>query len=588
MSYAKCALCKKKYVPEVLLTTIDPPSDLTTIGNGTLMEAHVCRYRKTHGDSRPSIISEAIPFAQYDIHRQLMYKLRIYGLNAVFGLKIQFSVGESMMTAVATGTACYVRALPAPPPLKVFRNLDVVDDEDQKLFEIQQGIMARSEENRCKIEMALALVETESVAEQASLTSSMDPDSLLAPDAAIAEMDVDSESGSDSESDSDDEQEMTRRHRSIIVQIDDEQDEDLVLLQSPSFPPNFQICNTSISPSSDSLFTPSGLDTIQNITMIKHATISGVNHHPNRQLAGLFRLLYEEMVLQLGGYFERCVVAGLDYSVMVINECEIQIVVTGVAMGPLIQSVADDSEESILDVNDILDELRGASGNGSSSQLSLSMSRATDEGVRKVSSALPLFARELSKFSLGRELTKLSLGGSITSLDEEVKSAIEEEEELPGLVSGSLSGTPASTIPSTPLTANTPGTRPMTIPHFPTQTLPLDITPLWYIPSRPTHTHLGRISHHFVKESTMTFDTPQGGMGGFTHMFLYEIYAVLRAHARALGGNALVGLCVDLCVVEESLKGGTAYSLVSVGGDVVVVEETGAVVEGGFTSIGGK
>jgi hypothetical protein len=52
----------------------------------------VCRQKKAKiGESNATVVSESIPFAQYDIHRQLMYKLRIYGLNAVFGLKIQMS-----------------------------------------------------------------------------------------------------------------------------------------------------------------------------------------------------------------------------------------------------------------------------------------------------------------------------------------------------------------------------------------------------------------------------------------------------------------------------------------------------------------
>jgi hypothetical protein len=44
------------------------------------------------------VVGESIPFAQYDIHRQLMYKLRVYGMNAIFGLKIKFSVGESILS----------------------------------------------------------------------------------------------------------------------------------------------------------------------------------------------------------------------------------------------------------------------------------------------------------------------------------------------------------------------------------------------------------------------------------------------------------------------------------------------------------
>jgi hypothetical protein len=33
-------MCKKNYVPEVLLTTIEPPSELKIIGEGRLIEAH--------------------------------------------------------------------------------------------------------------------------------------------------------------------------------------------------------------------------------------------------------------------------------------------------------------------------------------------------------------------------------------------------------------------------------------------------------------------------------------------------------------------------------------------------------------------
>ncbi|KAI9357657.1 hypothetical protein DFJ73DRAFT_186947 [Zopfochytrium polystomum] len=156
MAFVKCGLCHKKYVPEILLTTMEPPPELRTIGKGVLIEAHVCRLKKNRtGESEASTVSEAMPFAQYDIHRQLMFKLRINGLNAVFGLKLQFSVGETLMTAVATGTALFVRALPPPPALKVFRNLEVVDEEDQRLLEIQRAIVEKSEANRRAVEAAL-------------------------------------------------------------------------------------------------------------------------------------------------------------------------------------------------------------------------------------------------------------------------------------------------------------------------------------------------------------------------------------------------------------------------------------------------
>jgi antitoxin component of MazEF toxin-antitoxin module len=151
-----------------------------------------------------------------------MYKLRIYGLNAVFGLKIQISLGETLLTAVATGTAgksiltvVYARALAIPLPLKVMRNLDIIDEEDEKLMEVQRKLMSISEANRKRIEEALATIKDE--------------------EAETDESDRDSESSS-SRSDSDDEEESqvntstrARERTGVVVQIDDEADEDLVL-----------------------------------------------------------------------------------------------------------------------------------------------------------------------------------------------------------------------------------------------------------------------------------------------------------------------------------------------------------------------
>ena len=46
VSLSKCNCCKKKYVPEILITTIEPPNELETVGKAVLLEAHVCRPRK--------------------------------------------------------------------------------------------------------------------------------------------------------------------------------------------------------------------------------------------------------------------------------------------------------------------------------------------------------------------------------------------------------------------------------------------------------------------------------------------------------------------------------------------------------------
>ena len=41
------------------------------------------------GDMNALVVSEAIPFIEYDLHRQLLNKLRVHGMNAAFGLRTQ-------------------------------------------------------------------------------------------------------------------------------------------------------------------------------------------------------------------------------------------------------------------------------------------------------------------------------------------------------------------------------------------------------------------------------------------------------------------------------------------------------------------
>jgi hypothetical protein len=48
MAFTQCGMCnKKKYVPEILLASIELPPELDRVGNVSLIEAHVCRLKKS-------------------------------------------------------------------------------------------------------------------------------------------------------------------------------------------------------------------------------------------------------------------------------------------------------------------------------------------------------------------------------------------------------------------------------------------------------------------------------------------------------------------------------------------------------------
>ncbi len=50
-------------------------------------------------------MSEAIPFLEYDLHRQIMYKFKVLGMNAAFGLRFQIAISENLIVGLASATA---------------------------------------------------------------------------------------------------------------------------------------------------------------------------------------------------------------------------------------------------------------------------------------------------------------------------------------------------------------------------------------------------------------------------------------------------------------------------------------------------
>ena len=115
-------------------------------GKGAFLEARVCREKKESQDEEDAqTLNRIMPFIEYDIHKQLVYKLRLLGMNAVFGLKFNLAISDRLLIAVASCTAVYVAALPPPPTLSISRTLRA--DENEELFIVTQKIHHLSKNN---------------------------------------------------------------------------------------------------------------------------------------------------------------------------------------------------------------------------------------------------------------------------------------------------------------------------------------------------------------------------------------------------------------------------------------------------------
>ncbi|CAG7826260.1 unnamed protein product [Allacma fusca] len=143
----RCLLCKKGKVPDILLATIDLPAGLQTYGKSCLIQAQVFRPKKDcKGEISAKEVSDSLPFLEYELHRRLINKLKVRGMNAIFALQVQISLGEKLLVGLATGTAVFLRCLPAPSVPKI--SAGNLKTDSQKVIQFQKVVQEVFDRNR--------------------------------------------------------------------------------------------------------------------------------------------------------------------------------------------------------------------------------------------------------------------------------------------------------------------------------------------------------------------------------------------------------------------------------------------------------
>uniref|UniRef100_A0A8C7HAN4 C2 domain-containing protein 5 n=1 Tax=Oncorhynchus kisutch TaxID=8019 RepID=A0A8C7HAN4_ONCKI len=94
------------------------------------------------------------------------------------------------------------------------------------------------------------------------------------------------------------------------------------------------------------------------------------------------------------------------------------------------------------------------------------------------------------------------------------------------------------------------------------------MTPLSFLPMTRIVKYLGIINMFFIRETTSLRE--EGGVSGFLHSFIAEVFAMVRAHVAALGGNAVVSYSMKECVFMENPNKNQAQCLINVSGDAVI------------------
>uniref|UniRef100_A0A8C8IRM5 C2 domain-containing protein 5 n=1 Tax=Oncorhynchus tshawytscha TaxID=74940 RepID=A0A8C8IRM5_ONCTS len=479
-----CYHCRRQKVPDVLFTTIDLPAEAAVTGKGCLIQARLCRTKKkAQGEVNATAISNLLPFMEYELHTQLMNKLKLRCMNALFGLRIQISVGENMLLGLASATGVYLSALPAPGGIQIAGKTPSDLSYDQHISTMQKRIndtivMNKELYNIHPPECIEEVVGSPIPDRQRSRlfrSTSESSDELSELDLSHGKKDA------------------------FVLEIDDtDAVEDIQsLLTDAPIPAGFYSCNTEVMPGIYNW--TSGLQMFTSVRVYRLNNANLTNQGLNKIFTDLCENLLKSLYFKLRSMIP-CCLCHLNFTVAV-------------------------PEEELIQVR-----------------------RHTPKNTSPILSIFPRNILAESGISIPPSLF-FSLAPFLSPiLSPPPVSSSERCSPLPEVRSRSLRST-----------RSLPCGAPVTV---------VKMTPLSFLPRTRIVKYLGIINMFFIRETTSLRE--EGGVSGFLHSFIAEVFAMVRAHVAALGGNAVVSYSMKECVFMENPNKNQAQCLINVSGDAVI------------------
>ncbi|XP_036036543.1 C2 domain-containing protein 5 isoform X23 [Onychomys torridus] len=529
-----CYNCRKQKVPDVLFTTIDLPTDAVVVGKGCLIQARLCRLKKkAQAEANATAISNLLPFMEYEVHTQLMNKLKLKGMNALFGLRIQITVGENMLMGLASATGVYLAALPMPGGIQIAGKTPNDGSYEQHISHMQKKINDTIARNKELYEINPPEVPEEILG--SPIPEPRQRSRLLR---------------SQSES-SDEVTELDLSHGkkdAFVLEIDDtDAMEDVHSLLTDVPPPSgFYSCNTEIMPGINNWTSE-----IQMFTSVRVVRLSGLNltnQALNRNFNGLCENLLKSLYFKLRS-MTPCCLCHVNFTVSLPEDELIQVTVTAVAItfdkNQALQTTKAHVEKSLQRASTDNEELLQFPLELCSDSLPSHAFPAAKEHLESASSNSGTPAAQRDRCSSWIELIKLK---AQTIRRGSIKTTVTVEKASP-MGDGNFRNRSAP-----PCASSTVGV--------------VKMTPLSFIPGAKITKYLGIINMFFIRETTSLRE--EGGVSGFLHAFIAEVFAMVRAHVAALGGNAVVSYIMKQCVFMENPSKNQAQCLINVSGDAVV------------------
>ncbi|KAM5251557.1 C2 domain-containing protein 5 isoform 17-T22 [Hipposideros larvatus] len=538
-----CYNCRKQKVPDVLFTTIDLPTDAAVIGKGCLIQARLCRLKKkAQAEANATAISNLLPFMEYEVHTQLMNKLKLKGMNALFGLRIQITVGENMLMGLASATGVYLAALPTPGGIQIAGKTPNDGSYEQHISHMQKKINDTIAKNKELYEINPPEISEEIIG--SPIPEPRQRSRLLR---------------SQSES-SDEVTELDLSHGkkdAFVLEIDDtDAMEDVHSLLTDVPPPSgFYSCNTEIMPGINNW--TSEIQMFTSVRVIRLSSLNLTNQALNKNFNDLCENLLKSLYFKLRSMIP-CCLCHVNFTVSLPEDELIQVTVTAVAI--------------TFDKNQALQTTK--------THVEKSLQRASTDNEELLQFPLELCSDSLPSHPFPPAKEHLESASSNSGIPAAQRATSVDYSSFADRCSSwiELIKLKAQTIRrgSIKTTVTVEKASPMGEGNFRNRSPPcanstvgvVKMTPLSFIPGAKITKYLGIINMFFIRETTSLRE--EGGVSGFLHAFIAEVFAMVRAHVAALGGNAVVSYIMKQCVFMENPNKNQAQCLINVSGDAVV------------------
>ncbi|XP_075459023.1 C2 domain-containing protein 5 isoform X11 [Ascaphus truei] len=528
-----CCSCRKQKVPDVLFTTIDLPFDAPVTGKGCLIQARLCRLKKkAQAEANATSISNLLPFMEYELHTQLMNKLKLKCMNALFGLRIQITVGENMLLGLASATGVYLTALPISGGIQIAGKTPSDLSYDPNISHMQKKINETIAKNKELYEINPPEILEETIG------------------SPIPEPRQRKFCRSYSES-SDEVTELDLSHGkkdAFVLEIDDTdamEDVHSLLTDVPP-PPGFYSCNTEVMPGVNNW--TSDIQMFSSVRVIRLNNINLTNQILNKNFNDLCENLLKSLYFKLRSMIP-CCLCHVNFIVAVPEDESVQVAVTAVA-------ISFDKQHALQTSKSRVEKTQQRASTDTDDPLQFPLEMCSDS---------PAFM----PFSPAKELLERagSQTGVVAAQRDRCNSWIEHIKMRAQTIRRGSIKTITSLDKASPLAEGPLRHRSAAAWGSPAVTV-VKMTPLSFIPGAKITKYLGIINMFFIRETTSLRE--EGGVSGFLHAFICEVFAMVRAHVAALGGNAVVSYIMKQCVFMENANKNQAQCLINVSGDAVI------------------